>query len=268
MSRHASWKLDGSLASLQVGALSARLELRRPETGLMQLAVAGSPAADNLSAGVALADNTRILAVTAPAHSTVAGSLVEAYQRGPDLIATYGPSDDHPFRYQAYWRAQPTRYPGALAAVELVVSIQTHLLDSRPRLTASSLLGATAGWHWSSAEHAAAVVEDLVCPPSERRLFDAAGGIGCYRFRLAGSNLDYVEMVHPVDFQSSSLDSLSLSAANHATLLSHPLFAGQLEKGVILRSRVLGLLLDASVPNAMISDYYRSFVDEELPLTT
>jgi hypothetical protein len=269
MPAHASWQLDGYSASLRIGALTARLDLRHPQLGLTRLAMA-----DKLVAGAA-----SVLAVCAPTSApTAPASPLDAYSRGSDLIATYGPTDAHPFRYQAYWRAQPTRYPEALAAVELVVSIQTHLLDSRPRLHVAGLLPAMSGWHWRSAQQTGELVDAIDCPPIKLQHFGPAGGIGCFRFRLAGSDLDYAEIVHPVDFQSSSLDVAPLdvaagsraaaSGAERSTLLSHQLFTGQLEKGVILRSRVLGLFLPASAPRGMIAEYYRSFVEEQLPLTT
>ncbi len=220
-------------------------------------------------AGTAVDQPAHILAVAAPtADPTATASPLEAYLRGPDLIATYGPTNDHPFRYQVYWRAVSARYPDALSAIELVVSIQTHLLDSRPQMTICSLLPVTAGWRWASASHAGLRIDDIACPPPDERQFGPTDGIGCFRFRLAGGRLDYAEMVHPVDFRSSSLTAQSMSSAAPATRLSHRLFSGELEKGVILRSRVLSLFLPTGAASETIARYYRSFVEEELPLTT
>jgi hypothetical protein len=208
---------------------------------------------------------------------------LDAYCRGSDLIATYGPSDLFPFRYQAYWRHQRAIYPGALAAVELVVSIQTQLLDTQPRLTVSSLLPASACWRIPSVQPAPQVGQKIAGPPAAAQLFTPAGGIGCFRFQLAPGMPDYVEMVHPVDFQATTLDAhgpagngpagtaplgTGLAVTGPATRLCHQLFGGRLEKGVILRSRVLGLFLPRAAASGMIAEAYRTLAAEALPLTT
>ena len=71
-------------------------------------------------------------------------------------------------------------------------------------------------------------------------------------------------MVHPVDFQRSTLAAVGATG----TRLSHRLLGGELEKGVILRARVLGLIVSSSTDNATLAGYYRAFEEEALPLTT
>src|SRR4051812_48873600 len=65
----------------------------------------------------------------------------EAYIRGHDLVASYEPAADWPFSPQLYWQADTMRHvPEARAAFSLLVSVQTHLLDTRPRIAVASQL--------------------------------------------------------------------------------------------------------------------------------
>src|SRR6478672_3711736 len=67
--------------------------------------------------------------------------VVESYLRGNDLVASYLAIDDWPFSPQLYWRANSLRaVDGVLASASLVVSVQTHLLDTVPQIAVASLL--------------------------------------------------------------------------------------------------------------------------------
>ncbi len=50
--------------------------------------------------------------------------------------------------------------------------------------------------------------------------------------------------------------------------LAHQLFAERLEKGVILRARVLGVLVDRDGDLAAAARHYENFVSAAPPLTT
>lgn len=138
------------------------------------------------------------------------------------------------------------------------------MLDSRPQLTVCSLLPASDCWRWTGPGPDAVPCAAIACPPAAECSFSATDGTGLFRCRLAGGRLDYVEMVHPVDFHRSTL----AAAGATGTRLSHRLLGGELEKGVILRARVLGLLVSSSTDNATLAGYYRAFEEEALPLTT
>lgn len=105
------WQLDAAAARLGRGVLAAQIELDSPARGLTQLSLAGTPLATPAELlGVSLTPGGPIVG------STAAGApLEEAYTRGPDLVATYRPSGELPFRYQVYWREQSARYAGAPA---------------------------------------------------------------------------------------------------------------------------------------------------------
>ena len=64
---------------------------------------------------------------------------------------------------------------------------------------------------------------------------------GCLVYRLAGRPCSYVEMVHPVDFRQGVVRRSGGSQA--AVEVAYRLFPDSLEKGVILRARLRGLLI-------------------------
>ncbi len=69
-------------------------------------------------------------------------------------------------------------------------------------------------------------------------------------------------------FSQKGIRQKDVGGSGGETRVEHPLFAHPLEKGVILRARALGLWLPQSLAPALIGEYYQSFVDEPLPLTT
>jgi hypothetical protein len=73
-------------------------------------------------------------------------------------------------------------------------------------------------------------------------------------------------MVQPADGRESRWEGW-LAGADYRFELRHDLFAQRLEKGVILRARVLGILLDRADDKAAVLAHWNSFLREPLPLT-
>ncbi len=246
------WRLDQLRASLEARFWRVAIDVARPEDGLVVTAVQRP----NVAAG-------HILGVELPLPSGSGAPIVDCYVRGADLVATYA-MQALATRVQVYWRC----VSDDSAVFDLQVSVQTDVLDAHPRLSARS-------------EVSARQVEDLVGPgaPALARVIvgDAAplrlppGADGaCLVFRLHSDGQDradlaYIEMVHPADF---SLCRLSRRGDN--TVVEHELFAEKsLEKGVIMRSRVRGLLLRRAEGLEWIAKQaYERFVAAPLPLTT
>jgi hypothetical protein len=67
--------------------------------------------------------------------------------------------------------------------------------------------------------------------------------------------------------EASELQAAS-DPAGSSLRLAHHLFAEHLEKGVILRTWVLGVVLDRAGDAAAALDAYRAFLATPLPLTT
>jgi hypothetical protein len=243
------WRLDARTASLRLARLSAVVHPLEPGLGLGELRIDGRPiSAACCPLGVELVGAKQRLSPT----------FVEEYVRGGDLVAAYADCPAPALRSQIYWRASSHRTEGAVAAIELVISVQTSLLDSSPRLATRSLL----------------CVDEALCLSSADGAKQIEGGkSSCYLYRLAEAPFSYAEMVHPAQSQESAIESPTAAGAKHDAApkrleLRHQLFSERLEKGVILRARVLGVFLDRRGDLEAAARHYQAFLSAEPPLTT
>jgi hypothetical protein len=205
------------------------------------------------------------LAVELPLERHDAPPSVDRYVRSGDLVVTYADQPAPAMRTQVYWRACAHQRDGAIAALELVVSVQTDLVDSRPTLSVRSQLVAAEAYRLTDPERGAfaGIVPALGEPAPD----DDADVPQCYLFRLPGRQYSYAEMVQPPDARQSHWDGW-LQGADYRLQLRHELFPQQLEKGVILRARVLGVLVDRQDDKARTAAHWASFLRDELPLAT
>lgn len=241
------WQLADDSATLSLPALTARVNVLEPWRGLLapQWCSAALPA------------TLAILQVDARELIAPNRLPLEVYVRQQDLIATYAPSEGRNVQTQIYWRAAQL---DGVATVELILSAQTHLLDSRPSLMALSTLPAGAVFHLP--DHADRLTE--VSLDSQSRLeFAADQRVPLFLFRPHGAAYSYAEMVQPSDFAGASLE----LRGEEVLRFSHPLFAERLEKGVIRRVRLCGALLPRDGDLEQALELYRRFVSEPLPLT-
>src|SRR5690349_1432495 len=129
------WHLEDNQARLELPQFAATVSLTAPKkvlgvaAGLTTLAAQQRPLADGLILSVHYGTPS------AP-HSR------ELYCRGDHLVATYAETSEWPYRAQLYWRATANRLPRAIAAIELIASLQTRLLDARAELDVFSILRA------------------------------------------------------------------------------------------------------------------------------
>lgn len=248
------WKdAEHHSARLVLDRFSAQVDPTRPAAGLQQVTVDGT-----------LLEAFHPLAVELPEITGTEAQHLERYVRGGDLVATYSDRPAPQMRSQIYWRSDAHRREGAIAAVELVASVQTALLDSYPRLTLRSKL--LAGEAFQLVDPASGTFSSLV-PPQNDVDPEAVGAPLCYLFRFTGRQYSYAEMVFPAAAQSSTWDGW-LHRSEYRLELRHELFSERLEKGVILRARVLGLLLERRNDKAAAAHHWSTFLAEQLPLTT
>jgi hypothetical protein len=206
------------------------------------------------------------LGVELPAlKSQEAQAGVERYVRGGDLVVTYADRPAPNMRTQLYWRASAHQRDSAIAAVELVASVQTSLSDSFPEMAVRSQLVASEAYQLVDAARGS--FASIVPPGKDSPLDESPEAPQCYLLRLPGRQLTYAEMVHPADPRQSQWDGW-LHGADYRMQLRHELFARPLEKGVILRARVLGVILDRKGDKAAAAAHWASFLHEPLPLTT
>ena len=255
----ATWQLDDHHARLTGDVLTAHLDAHAPQQGLFDLAVGGQSIDGHLLA-------VRFLPDGGPADSL----LAESYVRGNDLVATYAQVDERPYRPQLYWRLQPTpRALQAVAAIDLLVSVQTNLLDSHPKMHVTSSVKAAAKdtevWRLSAAGEFALL--DLPGGSGVSPTPDDSDECGCVLLRMVtadGLQISYAEMIHPSDF-GQLVVRRSDDGEVHTV---HRLFASFLEKGVIRRARLRGVLLERSGDVEAAADWYRALVSDRLPLAT
>src|SRR6476660_3249868 len=124
------WSLRGNVAELSCGKISGRIDASRPNAGLHDVAVDGAEHATNL---------LRVYRSDITGEKSWPLPLAESYVRGNDLVASYQATDSWPFSPQLYWRANSLRsVDGVLASASLLVSVQTHLLDTVPQIAVAS----------------------------------------------------------------------------------------------------------------------------------
>jgi hypothetical protein len=249
------WRIDGRHARLEGVELSAEIDLFDPSGGVTVTAAAGAKLAD-----------VHLFKIRLPAGGRLQATNVESFARGDDLIAIHSERPDNPFRAQIYWRLirsipafDQSGVGRSIAALELILSIQTSLLDSDPALDVETKLPSTAVSQLTDNVSARFVERSGTASGIE---VDPGSGVGCFQMANVGGPVSYVEMVHPADFRHSTLD-----AGPRCLRLSHRLFAERLEKGVILRSRLRCFFVPADCSPATIAAAYEEFAASEPPLT-
>lgn len=219
----APWTLTALVATARAATTVARLDLAAPAAGLV---VDGAGAADQLL-GVDLRGPC--------------GPPADHWARGTDLTAIYEPDDRRRLRATAMWRL----HPAAVAAWELVVSAQTTLLH---------------------ADAALAVVSDVACdavawaapdagPFRWQPLHGAAPLPADAAFVLARrAATAAVLAVHPQDPRR-----IDVVVGNGRARVACGIFPAAIEKGVILRSRVLGAVGPAAGAEEWAADLCATF---------
>jgi len=165
---------------------------------------------------------------------TPGGTLEESYVRGDDLVAGFAENQQWPFRVQVYWRAVAEEdYFG----FETIASVQTSRLDVSPEL-------------WLSTHFIRQPVKRHQTVQQDDRIA---------LIQLPNTDVTYFEVAH------SSNQVATLAVKNG---MSHQLFNGHLEKGVIRRARIRGLFLPSTVADSLIPTLRNQFEQSAPPLTT
>lgn len=216
-----AWMLADLVATARAAATVARLDLAAPAAGL----TVDGAGADHLL-GVDLRGPC--------------GGPADHWVRGTDLVATYEPDDPRRLRATAMWRL----VPAAVAAWELVVSAQTALLHADPALAIVSDVACDAAW-WTTA-----AAGSRWTPLGEpRRLPDEAAAVLLRRATTAA-----LVAVHPQDPRR-----IAVATAGGRARVECGIFPAAIEKGVILRSRVLAAVGPAAGAEAWAADLCATF---------
>ena len=245
----ASWQFQHPGGDMRCGDLTAKVNAAQPQLGLHQLRLRSQSLSGHLLA--VLPDNSQIW----PAD------LADAYVRNRDLVATYAPSAAWPYAPQIYWRAEPLTPNGvAIAALSVLVSIQTNLLDTHPLLSAASQLPADEVLSIASGDQSPQY-EPLARGTHSIQSDASTHGLV---WRLPGGQISYAEFATASDFQQ-----LTVEVAPNNLCTSHwQLFADFLEKGVIRRARLQATFLPRENDVTLAAEFARSLASRPLPLTT
>ena len=167
-----------------------------------------------------------------------AGAPADDWVRGGDLTAVYEPDDARRLRATAMWRVRPA----AVAAWELVISAQTALLHADAALAGvSDVAGGDA--HWAAADARWMPLD------ASRPLPDEAVAVLVRRTATA-----VVVSVHPQDPRR-----IGVSRRDGRIRIECDIFSTALEKGVILRSRVVAAVGASRGAESWAGDVCRAF---------
>lgn len=250
-----TWQLNGHRAALRLPGFAAQFDCHQPALGLHALGHNDQ-----------LLESEGWLRIELASIGDLDSASCEFYVRGDDLIVTYADTPSRPLRSQIYLRSATSLNASTLATVELVASIQTHLLDSHPALAVYSRIAAASVWRLTDAE--AATWQRVALQPGQSWAIDRECGVGAFLLRLPGGQ-SYAEFVHPIDFQHTALTMQEPAGAGWPQIeLRHHLFSERLEKGVILRARCLAALLPRENDLETAIHLYRAFSSAQAPLTT
>ncbi len=257
----AAWQLDATTARLIGSQIGATIDLLQPVRGL---AVSIPDVAPNQFA-------LQTLGIEIGDEKALSHARLDAYVRGPDLVATYEESPPAQLRTQSYWRiVAPAEIAdgdasAVVAAFDLILSVNTSLLDNNPQSRVSSRIAAIETVFELVADAAGKLTFQEVDPAksgSTAGRIEYMSGTGCFLTRIGSSELSFAQMVHPVDFGGAILEVNQQSFA-----ISHQLFQQRLEKGVILRARVRAAVLRRQDDLSTAQAAYERFANAEPPLT-
>jgi hypothetical protein len=263
-----TWQIQKQNAVLRSVGLSTQIDLAQSCDGLTHVVAGGKLWHAARLLGLAkVSPKSASASPPTPPSSLKQDDITEHYVRGNDLVLTYGPqtAGTDAMRIDALWRViTPETGDKFIAAVDLVVSVQTPNLDVQADLLVQSVLPTQESLRLMTVNPIH--YQPLANTGGITTLLEPENGLGCLLFRQAGLNVSYVEMVHPSDFHHDEFVQSGL--AKNESCLMHHLFHATLEKGVALRSRVRGLFIPRIDDVRIAAECYNEFVVSDPPLGT
>lgn len=246
------WTLSGHVARLSAGEFSATVHVDRPGLGIHDITWAGRRI-EALHNWLALVEDGTKADEVAAADEVRA--IEDCYVRGRDLVAVYAETKDHPLRYVVYWRALAAdALCGAVAGLDVVVSVQTSVLDVTPKVWLSSTCDADAAWRAGAEDSGWRLLAANSDAPSDQ----------AYLVELAGGEWCAAEMIHSQD----RIESTARLADAKTVQTRHRVLGLRLEKGVLLRARMRVVLARREDARDVVAACREQFERAELPLTT
>jgi hypothetical protein len=237
-----SWKLTDTTAQHSSESFDLALDRNSAQSGL---SLSGSVFPTQPPA--------RLFAVHLP-HEEDPPTTVETCTPGDGSIlhAVFAPTEAFSVETDVAWRLLDTSV-GCL--IEVLVSVATQQLDAAPQLTITSTIPAL--------EVLAPATATIGSDTKWQALSETPHAARCIIARLPGDQFSYLEMVYPAD--SEGLE-LMFDAAGERATFQHTLFADSLEKGVIVRARLRGMLVPRQGDTAAAASCFADLLAAAPPL--
>jgi hypothetical protein len=187
-------------------------------------------------------------------------TLKSVRHRGPKLTATYHHATNSQDRLQLDWHISSEPQVEVLLIIDVVVSLYTESLESYPQVAMQTELVGSQLLYVDQEENRKAQIVSGSTPLATNQL-----GSAVYRIQdFPGS---YIELAYPADFSHWEGQQHSISP-DHNTLGSHWNLACELlEKGVIRRFQLRGLIVPKHNDLSFARKYLAGYTHELLPLT-
>lgn len=255
----ATWTLNHTLASLKSSCVTAFVDVVHPERGIQQLSIDGC----RVDGGILRLCRSKLVdkARSEAPDRDWPLALSDVYVRDNDLVAGYQPNDDWPYAPQVYWRADPfADIESVRASLEVLVAIQTDLLDTRPAISIATSVMSADRMCIAVSEDGHADVSAL----GETEAARSARAATCVVQRLPKLPLSYVEIVPTTDCYELVVD----GKGREPLALEWCLFSDFLEKGVIRKARAFAVILPTANDIELAIECCAAIEQSPLPLTT
>ena len=183
----------------------------------------------------------------------------DIYIRGDDLIASYPQSRSDELTAQLQWSAR--KWSDASLGIDLLVSVQTALLDSNPQFVVGATLPPATWYHWQTENEASTRLTPSAALWTHPT---TCAAVIVARFAVGPS---WFLMIHPEDLPAEHRFARSDSAP-WITPVWATLFTERLEKGVIRRARVRSGWTPPADEALVIRERFDELLQQPLPLTT
>ena len=231
-----TWTLDGRRARDPRPGPAATIDLDAAREGIR---LGSGPAAD------------MVLALDLPPHAR----LVDRWLRGCDVTVVHESTDDRHLRTTAMWRLHTS--PAPVRCWQVIVSAQTSQLESDSTLAVTSTFRASPGDEWLWGERTGDGFR------WRRQSHEAATAVLLRRGAADGGLQSVLVAGHPGEVRG-----LEARGSHGLITIACAVFAPQLEKGVLLRSRVLAAAGPAAGDEVWAADAVTSFAALPPMLTT
>jgi hypothetical protein len=248
------WQIHQSTARWESDRLRLSVDLACPALGFHDIAWQATEF-----------PHTRVLQVSVPSRGHHDSERVEdVYARGTDAIVTYAETSHSPVHPQVYWRVLDTPHRSPAIILEAIVSVQTRLLDSDPRIQLASTV-ASDPWLHRAAEDSAQRFRTISPQSRSPVSIDVAPPGIALLARIRESAYSYGHIVHAADLIDARL---TWDQAGQMSTLSTVFFGQRLEKGVLRRVRARAMLIPRAQDETLLAAHLHESVHAAPPLAT